>query len=338
MAAKKHKIFNEEIDDVAFDTGAKKLSRMMSLSDLTLDDEFSSMFPLDKEGESGVEQLAENMKNYGYDDSQPIHVWVRENNEGEIIYTPIDGHRRRLAAIKAGLKEVPVYEHHFKSRRDAVLYAWGLQIDRRNLNDSELLSAVTAFIEMGGTRKQGNLKEILAARTGLSERTVAKAMVVAKDSDSSEAVRKGKSVNEAYRQLKQKAGKKQKTSEDDISDALEDNEGNPQSVTVRSRDMSEHFTPPEEDEFDKRLIERYKNGFAAGIKKGFSEGSYQIYDKIISMLHEGKTVEEIENDDLFSDFTFSEIAPKFEITTDDEELLKAFNTQSVSTENEKEGE
>ena len=93
--------------------------------------------------------------------------------------------------------------------------------------------------------------------------------------------------------------------------------------------MSEHFTPPQEDEFDKRLIERYKDGFedgfAAGIKKGFSERAYQIYDTIISMLHEGKTVEEIENDDLFSDFTFSEIAPKFKITTDDEELLKTYN-------------
>ena len=90
--------------------------------------------------------------------------------------------------------------------------------------------------------------------------------------------------------------------------------------------MSEHFTPPQEDEFDKRLIARYKDGFAAGLKKGISEGAYQIYEKIISMLHEGKTVEEIENDDLFSDFTFSEIAPKLEIKTDDEELLKEFNT------------
>ena len=126
---------------------------------------------------------------------------------------------------------------------------------------------------------------------------------------------------------KQKKSKKveDENLDDDISDALEDNEGNPQSVTVRSRDMSEHFTPPEEDEFDKRLIERYKDGFATGIKKGFSEGSYQVYDKIITMLHEGKTVEEIENDDLFSDFTFSVIAPKLEIATDDEELLKTYN-------------
>ena len=45
-----------------------------------------------------------------------------------------------------------------------------------------------------------------------------------------------------------------------------------------------------------------------------------------NLIANGKTVEEIENDDLFSDFTFSEIAPKLEIKTDDEELLKEFNT------------
>ena len=68
---------------------------------------------------------------------------------------------------------------------------------------------------------------------------------------------------------------------------------------------AEGLTIIEEDEFDKRLIERYKEGFTGGFRKGFAEGSYQVYDKIIAMLHEGKTVKEIENDDLFSDFTFS---------------------------------
>ena len=210
-------------------------------------------------------------------------------------------------------------------------------------NVSKLLG--TDFVQ----NAEGKKSEVIAEVLGVSDRTVEKAISVSENADEETLakIESGElSVNKAYKQEKAKKKAERNVSPeeeelpppfsemegimsddaDDISDALEENEGNPQSVTVRSRDMSEHFTPPEEDEFDKRLIERYKNGFAAGIKKGFSEGAYQIYDKLISILHEGKTVEEIENDDLFSDFTFSEIAPKLEIKTDDEELLKEFNT------------
>ena len=51
----------------------------------------------------------------------------------------------------------------------------------------------------------------------------------------------------------------------------------------------------------------------------------QFHRRNLSQLHEGKSVEEIENDDLFSDFTFSEIAPKFEVPTETIELLEKFN-------------
>ena len=89
--------------------------------------------------------------------------------------------------------------------------------------------------------------------------------------------------------------------------------------------MSEHFASPEPSEIDKRMVERYTEGFTDGFKKGFGEGAYQVYDKIISMHKVGKSVEEIENDDLFTDFTYSEIAPKFELAVSNEEILKEFN-------------
>lgn len=89
--------------------------------------------------------------------------------------------------------------------------------------------------------------------------------------------------------------------------------------------MSEHYQVPEQSEIDKRLIERYQEGFVEAFKKGFSEGTYMVYEKIVSMLKDGKTVEEIENDDLFADFTFSIIAPKLEVPTQNVEILKNYN-------------
>lgn len=68
-----------------------------------------------------------------------------------------------------------------------------------------------------------------------------------------------------------------------------------------------------------------KTDLLEGFKKGVSEIAYEIYDKIISLVKDGKSAEEIENDEMFADFTFSEIAPKFEIPTDSEGILREYN-------------
>ena len=114
---------------------------------------------------------------------------------------------------------------------------------------------------------------------------------------------------------------------DDIFDALEDNEGNPGTISFMQehpREDPNKLTPEQDSE---RTLERKRAselGFEDGFHKGFSEGSYEVYEKIISMLHEGKTVEDIENDEFFSDFTFTVIAPKFEVPTETEVLLEKF--------------
>ena len=55
---------------------------------------------------SQVNQLAKNMKTSGYDANYPIDA---ANVEGKLII--LDGHHRTKAAIKAGIKEVPVNVH-----------------------------------------------------------------------------------------------------------------------------------------------------------------------------------------------------------------------------------
>ena len=305
--------------------------------------DFTEIFAFNEEM---AKSIADSIIARGYDKTQVIHLFkIRE--EPETMEHPIrgDGAHRVAAAKIAGIEEIPAYIHTFDTRNEALIYAYELQLLRRNLEPYQKLDAMAKLDQLKNPGKKtdgessGKSAEGIADFLGVSTRTAERMRNIINNADEEtlEAVKSGEmSISKADKITNEKKNpKKNKEIDDanavsddfdDISDSLSDNEGNPQSVTVRSRDMSEHFTPPQEDEFDKRLIERYKDGFAAGIKKGFSEGSYQIYDKIISMLHEGKTVEEIENDDLFSDFTFSEIAPKFEITTDDEELLKEFNT------------
>ena len=332
---------------VPFADGGLKLSKSIKINEIEYHSDFQALFKIDDEL---LKRIIKSIDDDGFDNSQPVHIWKVTEADGTVHNYLIDGYTRIAALKQLGYETVPYFEHKFETFEEAYKYVLGLQVNRRNLESSELLRNVSKLLETDFVQNaEGKKSEVIAEVLGVSDRTVEKAISVSENADEETLakIESGElSVNKAYKQEKAKKKAERTVSldeeelpppfpemegimsddADDISDALDDNSGNPQSVTVRSRDMSEHFTPPQEDEFDKRLIERYKDGFAAGIKKGLSEGAYQIYDKIISMLHEGKTVEEIENDDLFSDFTFSEIAPKLEIKTDDEELLKEFNT------------
>lgn len=331
---------------VPFADGGLKLSKSIKISEIEEHPDFKSLFKIDDEL---LKRIVESINENGFDASQPVHIWVKTDEDETSHNYLIDGYTRIAALKQSGHETVPYFEHKFESFDNAYKYVLGLQVNRRNLESSELLRNVSRLLGTDFVQNaEGKKSEVIAEVLGVSDRTVEKAISVSENADEETLakIESGElSVNKAYKQEKAKKKAERNVSPeeeelpppfpevegimsdgaDDISDALEDTDGNPPTVFVRSRDMSEHFTPPQEDEFDKRLIERYKDGFAAGIKQGFSEGAYQIYDKIISMMHEGKTVEEIENDDLFSDFTFSEIAPKFEITTDDKELLKTYN-------------
>ena len=312
--------------------------KMIPLKEIQLDPkgEFQKLFPIN---EDDYENILESMKKKGFPKYQ--HILMATIIE-EGIKIPIDGHTRIKAALEAEIEEIPVWELTFETRKEALLTAYAIQLNRRNLTDGQKLIAIEAMdslknpgrksSEDNEEKETGKSAEKLGEQLGMSTRQVEKgrAILNSGDEETIEKVESGElSINAGYNKVKGKTSKPKKADdEDDISESLSDNEGTPAGLNFSHTDgiVRPSTKPSQEDEFDKRLIERYKDGFTAGIKKGFSEGAYQIYDKIISMLHEGKTVEEIENDDLFSDFTFSEIAPKFKIKTDDEGLLKEFNT------------
>lgn len=317
---------------------AKTVFQKMKVDEIKFDEkgEFQKLFPIEEEN---LKNISEAMKNSGYDNSEPLRLVKILDEDGEAILG--DGHTRLEAAKIAGIKEVPIHVRSFDTRRDATVYLYLLQLNRRNLTSGQRLAALAALDELknpgrkaGGAGEKGKSADKMSELLGVSPRTVEKMRNVlsSEDDEIIDAVMNDeisvsagdKAVNE------KKSGGKKSSVEiddglDDISDALGDNCGNPHEVYVHLRDMSERLSPPEEDSVDRRMIERFKDGFVKGFKKGVSEIAYEIYDKIISLVKDGKSAEEIENDKMFADFTFTEIAPKFEIPTDSEGILREYN-------------
>ena len=147
------------------------------------------------------EKIVESMTSVGYDPTKPVAVW-RERN------VVIDGHTRILSAIKARIFDIPVAFFSFASEDDALLYAITSQVHRRNLSQSELLTAVKAVDKIkarGGDRKSEKSKtsaevfdrgECSANETakilGVGRATVERARVVLKDEEASQSVLDGK--------------------------------------------------------------------------------------------------------------------------------------------------
>lgn len=321
-------------DSLKIAPAAESDIKMIPLKEIHLDPkgEFQKLY--DKE-EKDLNNIAESMKKNGFFKHQHI-IMVHINEENDTF--PGDGHTRLAAAEIAGIEKIPVYEVTFDTRKEALLAMYGLQINRRNLTSGQKLKAIKAIDALKNPGKKaedseeenGKSAEALADKLGMSTRQVEKARAILKEGDDETitAVERGESsISAAYDKIKgtSKSKKTEEFENDDISDALEDNGGNPHSIVVHSCDMTEHFNPPEQSDIDRRLIERYKEGFVDGFKKGFEEGSYQVFEKIISMLKDGKSVEEIENDEIFEDFSFSKISQKFEIATESDEILSKFN-------------
>lgn len=158
-------------------SGAAELSVLVSIDDIQLDSHFKDLFPVNK---VMVSRISGSMQKRGYDKSQPLHVW----KERMLL---VDGHHRRLAAIKAGLREVPVFYHHFNSMEEALEYAILLQTDRRNLSDAEIyktLQTLDSLKSRGRTtddnepRQQGKSAEITAQKIGISRSKVEKARTI----------------------------------------------------------------------------------------------------------------------------------------------------------------
>ena len=100
----------------------------VSIEKLHFDEDYKAVF---KQEEDKVQRIAENMKANGFDKSQPI---ILDEN-----YAILDGNSRFMACQIAGITKVPVIIKKFESKKEALLYALGLQMNRRNIADESIL-------------------------------------------------------------------------------------------------------------------------------------------------------------------------------------------------------
>ena len=172
----------------------------MPITDLKVEEPFSTLFPV---GADTLEGIRMDMESNGYDDAFPIIVW----EEKGIV---VDGHTRFTAALAVGLETVPVLIRNFEDEDDAILYAFHLQRNRRNLADEDILRCLQVLDSIDDNRDDGDkrtrrekIKE-RASELGTSESKIDKAKKVMEHADDSirDAVETGdKSINQAFNEM-----------------------------------------------------------------------------------------------------------------------------------------
>lgn len=177
------------------------------ISELIVQDPFSSIFPI---GDETLESIQQNMEANGFDEIFPIIAW-----EGKNIV--VDGHTRFAAAKAAGLEEVPVLFKFFENEDDAVLYSFHVQRNRRNMSDEDILNCLALLDNIHGSegnkdgaegsklnRKETN--EMRAKELGISPDKVDKARKVMEHGDNQiqESINSGeKSINKAFQEVQE---------------------------------------------------------------------------------------------------------------------------------------
>ena len=300
-------------------TGMNVLAKLVPVSEIKTIPELSEIFT---KQDKVVEDITKSMNESGFHNEEPIVI--AKLPDGTILGVA-DGNTRLMVAKEIGLDEVPVVYKTFDSLEDAIQYAKDRQFHRRNLSQAEIYNYANNLdsINMEDRNGEGRATERLAEELGISASTIEHARTVENraDEETKEKIKNNElSINQAYQKVRKSKKKSDENLDsdnsasddfDDISDALEDNEGNPGALSFITEHPREdvHKLTPEEDVA--RTNER-KNAYEMGLKKG-SDLAYEIYDYILSLIDEGKSADEIRDDEKLSDFSKEIIYEKFEI-------------------------
>ena len=175
--------------------------QMIKISSLKFDKDFKDLFAQEPEK---IERIVKDLKAHGFDKSQPIIV----TKDLSIL----DGNSRYLACKEAGISVVPVVVKDFADKKEALKYELHLQLDRRNLNDSQIYSAFQRLEELKSAAKIAGKSTDdftdtkLAEQLKKSERQIQKMRELSKKADSQivEKITSGEiTINQAYAKLKQ---------------------------------------------------------------------------------------------------------------------------------------
>lgn len=196
-------------NDVPIADERKKFSRMMLIEEIEEHPDFKILYNINPEL---LERIVSSMKESGFDDSQPVHIWLTEDNHSYLI----DGYTRYTASKKAGITSIPVFEHRFKSFDETYKYVLSLQVNRRNLDPDELIKNIAVLSKCDFVKEsQGYKAELIANSLGISKRTAERAISIEKNADEElkgRIERKEVTLNQAY-DIIHDSSKKQKLHE-----------------------------------------------------------------------------------------------------------------------------
>lgn len=174
--------------------------QMVEITRLKFDKDFKGLFSQETDK---VDRIAADMREHGFDKSQPIIVTKD--------FSILDGNSRYLACQKANIKMVPIVIKEFANKDAALRYELHLQLDRRNLNDSQIFSMFQKLEELKSAAKHEGLSTSdftdakLAGQLKKSERQVQKMRELSKkaDSETIEKITSGElTINQAYAEVK----------------------------------------------------------------------------------------------------------------------------------------
>lgn len=176
----------------------------IDVNDIRIERPFSIFFPINDDTLSAIRI---DMKTNGFDHGFPLIVW----KEKSIL---VDGHTRLIAAKEMGVRQLPVLYKEFESEDDAVLYAFHIQRNRRNLTDDHIIRCLEVLDKISSkkTADTGKPKaekkeaaEQIAKELGTSKSKIEKARKIIETGNDEirESVESGKtSINKAYNDIK----------------------------------------------------------------------------------------------------------------------------------------
>lgn len=173
------------------------------VADIRTEKPFSHFFPIH---DDTVLAIRIDMNANGFDPAFPIILWEKDN----IL---VDGHTRLIAAKEAGMEHIPALVKPFESEDDAILYAFHLQRNRRNLSDEQIINCLEVLDKISSKKKNSpdsrklNKKEIVKERAeelGTSQSKIEKARAILEYGDDhiKDQVQSGKtSINKAFKDV-----------------------------------------------------------------------------------------------------------------------------------------
>jgi len=247
-----------------------------------------NLFPRDPKLE---EELAEDMRQKGYDPSQPIIVWKKQDADGSVHLIIVDGYTRFYAGIKAHVS-ILIVEKEFANEDEAIRFAYRCQLKRRNLTTAQMMEYAQRFENLSSRQ--------VAKELGISPSHAQRIRKIIREGrfELQKAVKDGeKSVYSAAEEMREVPGQPQGQKEEPASIDSPQDKGEAEEVPAvpnTPQDEKEQPTSTDtdrnEEEVEKKSYGTYLSELKEDIKNGKKPGWEMDREYILSN-HSQKEIE-----------------------------------------------